>query len=94
MATTSADETQSQTQFYNVLTWAREKNLTIRQIFEHSADARCQLIQPAYLPAGLGDFVEMAIPELQTRGIFRTEYQVSVLRANRGLPMPRVRMDS
>jgi alkanesulfonate monooxygenase len=104
----------SQTQFHNVLKWAREENLTIRQIFERYAGARGQrtvkgtaseiadqmqewfvnrgvdgfLIQPAYLPGGLDDFVEMVIPELQTRGIFRTEYEGSTLRDNLGLPRP------
>jgi alkanesulfonate monooxygenase len=31
------------------------------------------LIQPAYLPGGLDDFVDLVIPELQERGLFRAE---------------------
>ncbi|MEP7455767.1 LLM class flavin-dependent oxidoreductase [Phyllobacterium sp. SB3] len=41
-----------------------------------------------YLPAGLDDFVEKIVPELQRRGIFRTEYQGTTLRENLGLPRP------
>jgi alkanesulfonate monooxygenase SsuD/methylene tetrahydromethanopterin reductase-like flavin-dependent oxidoreductase (luciferase family) len=41
-----------------------------------------------YLPAGLDDFCEKVIPELQRRGIFRTEYQGATLRENLGLPRP------
>jgi FMN-dependent oxidoreductase (nitrilotriacetate monooxygenase family) len=41
-----------------------------------------------YLPAGLDDFCEHVIPELQRRGIFRTEYQGATLRENLGLPRP------
>ena len=31
-------------------------------------------IMPPYLPGALDDFVELVIPELQRRGLFRTEY--------------------
>ena len=41
-----------------------------------------------YLPQGLDDFVDMVIPELQRRGIFRTEYEGKTLRENLGLPRP------
>lgn len=41
-----------------------------------------------YLPAGLKDFCEHVIPELQRRGIFRAEYQGTTLRENLGLPRP------
>jgi alkanesulfonate monooxygenase len=44
-----------------------------------------------YLPAGLDDFVERVVPELQRRGIFRTEYEGPTLRDNLGLPRPRNR---
>jgi FMN-dependent oxidoreductase (nitrilotriacetate monooxygenase family) len=39
-----------------------------------------------YLPAGLDDFVAQVVPELQRRGLFRTEYEGSTLRENLGLP--------
>ncbi|UZE51772.1 LLM class flavin-dependent oxidoreductase [Rhodopseudomonas sp. P2A-2r] len=41
-----------------------------------------------YLPEGLNDFVDKVIPELQRRGIFRTEYEGTTLRENLGLPRP------
>lgn len=41
-----------------------------------------------YLPAGLDDFVDKVVPELQRRGIFRTEYEGRTLRENLGLPRP------
>ena len=44
-----------------------------------------------YLPAGLDDFVERVVPELQRRGIFRTEYEGPTLRDNLGLPRPKNR---
>jgi alkanesulfonate monooxygenase len=41
-----------------------------------------------YLPAGLDDFVDRVVPELQRRGIFRSEYEGRTLRENLGLPRP------
>lgn len=46
------------------------------------------LIQAPYLPGGLEDFVDMVVPELQARGLFRTEYEGPTLRENLGLPRP------
>ena len=46
------------------------------------------LIQPSYLPGGLNDFADLVIPELQSRGLFRTEYEGKTLRENLGLPRP------
>ena len=43
-------------------------------------------IMPAVLPDQLELFVELVIPELQRRGLFRTDYQFSTLRENLGLP--------
>lgn len=43
-------------------------------------------IMPAVLPDQLELFVELVIPELQRRGLFRTYYQYSTLRENLGLP--------
>jgi alkanesulfonate monooxygenase len=42
-----------------------------------------------YLPAGLDDFVDRVVPELQRRGIFRTEYEGKTLRENLGLSRPK-----
>ena len=41
-----------------------------------------------YLPAGVDDFVDRVVPELQRRGIFRREYEGRTLRENLGLPRP------
>ena len=41
-----------------------------------------------YLPGGLDDFVDRVVPELQRRGLFRTEYEGKTLRENLGLPRP------
>jgi alkanesulfonate monooxygenase len=103
-----------QTSMRNVLRWAREEKLTIRQLYERFAGARGQrtligspveiaddmeewfvnygvdgfLVRPAYLPGGLNDFVDLVIPELQNRGLFRIEYEGTTLRENMGLPRP------
>ncbi len=44
-----------------------------------------------FLPAGLDDFVDKVVPELQKRGIFRSEYEGRTLRENLGLPRPKNR---
>jgi FMN-dependent oxidoreductase (nitrilotriacetate monooxygenase family) len=41
-----------------------------------------------YLPAGLEDFVDHVVPELQRRGIYRRDYEGVTLRENLGLPRP------
>jgi N-acetyl-S-(2-succino)cysteine monooxygenase len=46
------------------------------------------IIQPSYLPGGFEDFVSLVIPELQRRGLFRTEYQGRTLRDHLGLHRP------
>ena len=48
-------------------------------------------ICPPLLPAGLDDFVELVLPELRRRGMFRTEYEGTTLRQNLGLAMPQSR---
>ena len=45
-------------------------------------------LQFPFLPAGLDDFVDRVVPELQRRGIFRKEYEGKTLRENLGLPRP------
>jgi FMN-dependent oxidoreductase (nitrilotriacetate monooxygenase family) len=46
------------------------------------------LIQAPYLPGGLEDFVQLVVPLLQERGIYRTEYEGKTLRENLGLRKP------
>ena len=41
-----------------------------------------------FLPEGLNDVVDKVVPELQRRGLFRTEYEGTTLRENLGLPRP------
>jgi N-acetyl-S-(2-succino)cysteine monooxygenase len=107
----------STTSFRNVLSWAMEENLTIRQLYQRFAGARGQrtvigtaadivdqmqewfvnrgvdgfLIQPSHFPGGLQDFIDLVIPELRERGLFRTEYNGTTLRDHLGLPRPRSR---
>lgn len=46
-------------------------------------------LMPPYFPGGFTDFVDLVIPELQSRGVFRTEYEGNTLRENLGLkPVP------
>ena len=47
-----------------------------------------------YVPDGLDDFVDRAVPELQRRGLFRCEYEGKILRENLGLPRPENRFFS
>ena len=42
-----------------------------------------------YTPGPAHDFTDLVIPELQKRGLFRTEYEGRTLRQNLGLPMPK-----
>ncbi len=43
---------------------------------------------PPVLPLGLDEFVELVLPELRARGMFRTEYAGPTLRENLGLTPP------
>ncbi|MEW9699781.1 LLM class flavin-dependent oxidoreductase [Paenibacillus sp. SI8] len=45
-------------------------------------------VMPPYLPGGLEEFAQLVIPELQRRGLFRTEYSGSTLRGHFGLSRP------
>lgn len=46
-------------------------------------------ICPPVLPISLDDFVQLVLPELHRRNMFRLEYEGTTLRQNLGLPMPR-----
>ena len=41
-----------------------------------------------WVPGGLDEFVDMVVPELQRRGLFRREYEGATLRENLGLKRP------
>ena len=45
-------------------------------------------IMPPILPTGLDEFVNLVVPILQKRGLFRTDYEGSTLRENLGLRRP------
>jgi alkanesulfonate monooxygenase len=93
---------------------ARDRGLTIRQLYLSIAGARghWQLVgtpsqiadqlqswfeneaadgfnvMPPVMPGSLHDFVELVVPELQRRGLFRTSYKGTTLRENLGLTRP------
>lgn len=43
---------------------------------------------PPHVPGALNEFVDLVVPELQRRGLFRTEYEGAMLRQNLGVPYP------
>jgi len=45
-------------------------------------------MKPALVPDDLADFIDQVVPQLQRRGIFRTDYQYPTLRENLGLRRP------
>lgn len=45
-------------------------------------------IMPPIMPGGLDDFVDLVVPELQRRGLYRTRYEGTTLRENLGLKRP------
>jgi alkanesulfonate monooxygenase len=45
-------------------------------------------ILPLTFPEGLNDLVDLVLPELRRRGLFRSEYEGRTLRENLGLPRP------
>jgi FMN-dependent oxidoreductase (nitrilotriacetate monooxygenase family) len=54
---------------------------------EHAADGFN--LKPATIPDSLDDFINLVVPELQKRGIFRTGYTGGTLRENLGLLRPK-----
>jgi alkanesulfonate monooxygenase SsuD/methylene tetrahydromethanopterin reductase-like flavin-dependent oxidoreductase (luciferase family) len=46
------------------------------------------IVGPPILPLGLQKIADLLIPELQRRGLFRTEYEGETLRERMGLPTP------
>lgn len=59
----------------------------LQEWFENEAADGFNILPP-WLPTGLEDFVDLVIPELQRRGLFRTGYEGRTLRENLGLPFP------
>jgi len=54
-----------------------------------ACDGFCVL--PPYIPGAHDDFCNLVIPELQRRGLFRTEYEGTTLREHLGIPRPESR---
>ena len=46
------------------------------------------MLNAAVLPDGFNDFIDLVLPELKKRGLFREAYQADTLRGNLGLPIP------
>jgi N-acetyl-S-(2-succino)cysteine monooxygenase len=46
------------------------------------------VVMPAYFPGAFDDFVDKVVPELQRRGLYRTEYTGATLRDHLGLERP------
>jgi FMN-dependent oxidoreductase (nitrilotriacetate monooxygenase family) len=63
---------------------------TLQEWFENEGADGFNILPP-WLPTGLNDFVELVIPELQRRGLYRTAYEGKTLRENLGLPFPQRR---
>ncbi|RMN45067.1 FMN-dependent oxidoreductase, nitrilotriacetate monooxygenase family [Pseudomonas syringae] len=55
--------------------------------FEQGAADGFNVLVP-HLPGGLEDVAQLLVPELQLRGLFRTEYEGTTLRENLGLQRP------
>jgi FMN-dependent oxidoreductase (nitrilotriacetate monooxygenase family) len=52
------------------------------------------VVMPAYFPGAFDDFVNLVVPELQRRGLYRREYSGPTLRDHLGLARPPARMPS
>ena len=64
---------------------------TLQQWFEDRACDGFNIL-PAYFPGAFDDFVDMVVPILQERGLFRGEYSGTTLRDHLGLARPRSRL--
>lgn len=60
---------------------------TLEEWFTTGAADGFNFLSPT-IPGGVKDFIELVIPELQRRGLFRTAYEGTTLRENLGLPVP------
>jgi FMN-dependent oxidoreductase (nitrilotriacetate monooxygenase family) len=45
-------------------------------------------VLPPFFPNSLDEFIDLVVPELQRRGLYRTAYEGATLRENLGLPRP------
>ena len=75
---------------YSVIGTPSEIADELQYWFENEAADGFNILPPV-LPFDLNRFVDLVIPELQKRGIYRTEYEGKTLRENLGLKMPESR---
>ena len=63
---------------------------TVADMIEHwyQAGAMDLLLIRQEHPSGIDDFIDLVVPVLQEKGIFRKEYESETLRENLGLPFP------
>ncbi|HZU63481.1 MAG TPA: LLM class flavin-dependent oxidoreductase, partial [Novosphingobium sp.] len=61
--------------------------------FEEGAADGFNILAPIF-PQGLDDVIEQVLPELRRRGLFRSEYEGTTLRANLGLKRPAARREA
>ena len=59
----------------------------LQQWFEEGGADGFNIMSP-WFPGGLDDFIELVLPELRRRGLFRTEYEGRTLREHLGLQRP------
>jgi FMN-dependent oxidoreductase (nitrilotriacetate monooxygenase family) len=59
----------------------------LQQWFENGAADGFNVLAP-WLPGGLDEFIELVLPELRRRGLFREDYSGSTLREHLGLARP------
>ncbi len=62
----------------------------MEQWFNEGACDGFNFLAPMF-PVGLNDFVDMVVPEMQRRGLYRTAYEGPTLRDILGLPIPQSR---
>lgn len=60
---------------------------TMEERFQNYGADGFNIMAPV-MPGGLSDFIELVVPELRRRGLFRNEYEGSTLRENLGLKRP------
>lgn len=60
----------------------------MQEWFEQGAADGFNVLSPI-LPSGFTNFADLVVPELQKRGLFRTEYEGTTLRDNLGLTRQR-----
>jgi FMN-dependent oxidoreductase (nitrilotriacetate monooxygenase family) len=72
---------------WQVIGTASEVADRLQEWFEGGAADGFNVMAP-WLPGGLDDFVELVVPELQRRGLFRCDYRGITLREHLGLRRP------